>query len=193
MNIYMTVGGKQEFIARFGVFNKEARKKLSTAITKWSERIYLEAHSSAPFTSGKLTAGISPQNAETLGKNEAIVGYVRSRARHSLFVEYGTGPMGASTNRMPRPAWHDYHAAHKFPSVRKLTPWAKAHGFDPWALARFIFKNQGVKARPFLQPAFLRHKEAIVSDLQAAVYSTVAETNVQLGKEIPVNLSGALA
>jgi len=188
MNIYMTVGGRQELIAKLGLFNKEAKKRLSTSITKWSNKIYAEAHSSAPLSSGRLVAGISPQNAETLGKEEVIVGYVRSKARHSLFVEYGTGPMGASTNRMPRPAWHDYRSSHKFPSVKKLTPWAKAHGANPYLVALGIFRNQGVKARPFLQPAFLRHKDAIVSDLQAAVYSTVAETNSKLGKEIPVSL-----
>lgn len=59
---------------------------------------------------------------------------VKADAGHAAYVEYGTRP--------------------HMPPVAAITPWAVAHGLDPWALARHI-RFHGTSPHPFLRPAFL--------------------------------------
>ena len=208
MRIYMMMGGQEQFIVQLSAFNFEAKKKLRDSIIKWTRVIYQGAVSAAPFGgTGTLIRNIRVENPETLkatrpgasglGGQDFLIGRVRSNAHHSLFVEFGTGPEGARTtsNNAGRPPWHNYHSSHKFPPFGKnkgLAKWAVGIGLNPFSVAMGIFRNQGTKARPFLHPGFIRHRDQMITDLQQAVYGAVTETNSKLGKDIPVDLVGAL-
>lgn len=71
--------------------------------------------------------------------------------RGELFVEVGA-PYASFVNFGTRP---------HFPPVRAITPWAQAHGIEPWALAVHISRH-GTKANPFIDRAFKR----LITDLR---------------------------
>ena len=203
MNIYMTVGGKQTFITRLSIFDRESKRRITASINKWTRIIYQEAVTAAPFGgTGALIRNIRIEDptskrairGATRGPNtqDKLIGTVRSGAHHSQFIEFGTGQAGATSNRLDRPTWHNYHRRHKFPPWSKgaLAKWCKGIGLNPYQVARKMYLNQGQKARPFLQPALLRHSQSIISEIQNDVYSAAAETNAKMNGEIPTISGG---
>lgn len=96
------------------------------------------------------------------------------------FVEFGTGPAGAASENISavaRQAMNELGYRHGakggFPPLEDIQKWAKRKGLpdDPdtaFLIARAI-RRRGIKARPFVFPAFLARRDKIRSGVVAAV------------------------
>lgn len=72
---------------------------------------------------------------------------ISNNAQHAVYLEKGTRP--------------------HFPPVSAVAPWAIAHGWEPYVLARHIGQH-GTKKHPFLVPALEQSVPAIKGYLQDA-------------------------
>lgn len=79
---------------------------------------------------------------------------ISNNAQHAIYLEEGTRP--------------------HFPPVSAIAPWAEAHGWNPYMLARHI-SIHGTKKHPFLVPALEQSVPAIKGYLTAARNEIEAE------------------
>lgn len=114
---------------------------------------HAEASQAVAADTGYLGARIQIEPIRDVGGN-IITGAVDVGAIYGIFVEYGTGPLGARTNRQELPRGYVHGPAY-FPPPSKLQRWAERHKIEGggYAVARAIFRNGGTRARPFLGPA----------------------------------------
>lgn len=96
-----------------------------------------QARIHAPVDTNVLRGSVT---VETTGKHERSIG---TNKDYGPYVEFGTRP--------------------HFPPVAAITPWAKRHRLEPFAVARAI-GMRGTKAQPFMRPAAVAG-EAMVKTL----------------------------
>jgi hypothetical protein len=178
MRIYQTVAGRQQLVGTLNAWNKEALHRLTVACNKHINTLKDKTWKAAPTSTWKLTRSIRPvliddpskRSDSTILATKTFAGFVRSTARHSIFVEFGSGPMGNRTNNAMRPSWHEYGDRQKFPPLKKIKAWAMTRpGANPWKVAWGIVRNKGVRARPFLFNSFEPMREQVVRDMREAL------------------------
>ncbi len=99
---------------------------------------------------GRLRASIRPTFYQG-----GLVAEVGAQAKYSAFVEFGTGPRGAATNKQDLPDGYSHGPAY-MPPVAALKLWARRILGDERAafwVARAIKRKGGTEAKPFLGPA----------------------------------------
>lgn len=186
--VVMEVSGEKQVIGSFNDRNEWITKKLDTVIRDSAHRIYLNAVENVPVSSGRLISSVV--ESVTMAKYKSLNASVRAQARYGTFVEFGTGPLGASTNSSDRPGWHHYKPQASFPNVAKIATWVSQHmiatagqtreyggrkRMKKWAMgtafliARAIFRRGGLPARPFLYPAFADERETFVENVKTAL------------------------
>lgn len=131
VSIQIEVDGVDEALGKFERYGDLAmftlkREGLSAGLT-----ITAGAKALCPVWLGELKADIHMDFPETSRLGFDVE--VKADAGHAAAVEYGSRP--------------------HMPPIAAVTPWALAHGFDPWALARHIARH-GTRPHPFLRPAF---------------------------------------
>jgi hypothetical protein len=146
--IYFEVKGEGECLAKISKVGKNGEAVIAREFEKTLIEIHNKAKRSAPVNIGQLRAGIHWRM-----NHQQVEGEVGSYVKHAAFMEFGTGPAGAASNKQKLPPWYKHGSHHKFPPVAAFTSWAKAHGAEPGAVAMGIFKRQGLKARPYFFPA----------------------------------------
>lgn len=117
-------------------------QEMEAAFRRSGTVVVREAKGLAPVFTGQLRGGIGY---ELRGGGTLVTLKIKSMADHSIFVEKGTRP--------------------HFPPVGAVAGWAKAHGIEPFLVARAISKK-GTKAKPFLEPAVERTMPAINKEMQ---------------------------
>lgn len=107
----------------------------------------------APVDTGRLRASITP-SVKSSGNN--VIGVVGSNVEYAPFMELGV-----------RAHW---------PPIRALEVWSRRHGANAFLVARAIARR-GLKARRYLQRAFSRNKDRIVSRFDKAIEEIVRRAN----------------
>lgn len=120
--ITMNVGGQKEVIGTLEEYEFAIGNKVKEAIEESTQTILMNAVEAAPTSSGDL---LSRLNSEIQEKNGWIYGRVRSRARYSIYQEFGTGIVGSSSFRGERPSWHQYQQASMKELVYTKFGWAQ--------------------------------------------------------------------
>jgi hypothetical protein len=130
----------------------EFRDRIVKAITDRSYAIQRRAAMKAPVDTGLLRSAthVMLQRDAALGIYAAGVGVF---VKYAPFMELGTARRGALTCMKPIPKGYRHGGAHNV-SGKYLIGWARRHGLNPYAVAAGIRKHRGLRARPFLYPAF---------------------------------------
>jgi len=119
-----------------------AIKALETAVER------TPAAGETPYSTGQLRQSIRVQKVEDL-EFELVV----PRA-YGIFLEFGTGPRGAATGRMPE---FPNDPVIQYHSGEVLVTRHKGKLLEE----PYIRRTQGMEAQPFLRPALLRGVEVI--------------------------------
>lgn len=113
-----------------------------------------EAQKRAPVDRGELRKGIYWK----LSSDTAVE--VGSRAKHTPWMEYGTGLLN------DHPSWPKQRHA---PPVGALAGWAKRKGVSAGAVAAAIARRGGLKPRRFLRGALEDNQAKVVKIVAASV------------------------
>jgi hypothetical protein len=178
--LQIQVVGLEQLQAKFGEAEERFRRAIARTVNQSLINIDREAKREAPVNDGQLRAGIH----FTVATPENPVGVVGSYAKHAAWMEFGTGPHGAETNRQPLPPWYEHGPNHKFPPAAAFERWGQKHpikvagrrkkqAMPGYFWARVIFMNQGVAARPYFYPAAMNEAPRFEERLEAAIKDVI--------------------
>lgn len=139
----MGVQGYKEFTAFLG--KVETKFKKAKWLEEATEFVYEEAIRRVPIRTGELARSIDYE----MGRNdEGRYGCVYSDLEHSLYVEFGTGPVGASNHAGISPEVPvTYTEREKWSYQDKQGNW---------------HTTSGQPAQPFLYPALKDNEQRII-------------------------------
>jgi hypothetical protein len=121
--ITIQVRGVKQVAGDFNRYNKVVRQRLAQVITATAERVASGARAAARSVTGRLRSSITRRQLDKDGLSQIV----RPAAKHGGYVEFGTGPLGAATQREAPEFWgHKPEAG--FPNIRKIGIWARAKG-----------------------------------------------------------------
>jgi hypothetical protein len=143
--------------------SEQMKENLKEVIRETAQEIETRSKPAAPSNTGALSRSIGTLYFwEDARYPDWLLARVRATKRYGACQEFGTGPLGAASNTSTLPVWYQHGMSIKAPYVwktkkgvakGKIVPWAKAHGIDPWVLARSIKRKGGIPAKPFMGPA----------------------------------------
>lgn len=150
LGVSLQIVGAEKATRRNEKLSAAVKLEIAQLITIAALNTATKAKTGAAVDTGRLRASIFPAVAPN-----ALASEVRARARYAAFVEFGTGPLGASTNKQQLPEGYS-HGPGYFPPASALGRWAARHGIRSggFVVARRIAEQGGTRARPFLGPAF---------------------------------------
>lgn len=154
---------------RFDQWDASTRNKLKKALNKAALELMNDAKRECPVDMGQLRASIRP----TFYQN-GLTAEVSTNVGYGAFVEFGTGPLGRATYDGELPSGYVYGPGGKMPPLAPLREWCRRHHIDPrlaFVIARKIGKN-GMKARPFMWPAFVKARRTIGEDIDGRLIPT---------------------
>jgi len=128
--------------------------EVRTAMTAGSLLIEGSARRLAPRHTGRLAGSITHAIS---GGGANLTSKIGPSVAYGIYVEMGRG-------------------AGKPPPVSAVASWARAHGIDPYVLARAIGRR-GTKKRPYMRPAFDQNVSGVIALFQrvgTAVVSRMA-------------------
>ena len=162
-----------------GQLEQRTASGVASELAKSAHRIERAAKRRAPVAFGELRSLIGAVGPKRLG--QAAVWEIGTRnAIYPQFIEFGTGPAGASSPLMPeaRQAMADLGYAHGpgnfFPPMAAIKQWAAKRGLPDdavWVVARAIGRR-GIPAHPFLFPSYIEEKDALVGRIASVVKET---------------------
>jgi len=119
--VTVKLGGEKVVIGALESYELATEQRLRRVVEEHTRRVMLKAAAEAPVSSGKLVSSIDTLVRE---KDGWIRGWVKSKARYSLYQEYGTGIAGSISNTQERPEWHRYQQAALKERVYTKHGWA---------------------------------------------------------------------
>jgi HK97 gp10 family phage protein len=144
--IEFTIKGLEELKKKLGgLSNVMVRQQMERTMLRSTEMIKNRARQLVPVDTGALRRSI--RDIVQVGEKE-VKGIVGPTEPYGAPVEFGARP--------------------HFPPVGALERWARKRGINPWALAVAI-SRRGMKARPYLIPAFEELKNKIVEEFKKAI------------------------
>jgi len=167
--------GVNELKDKFDTTDENTRAKMAAIIRTHSLAIQNDAKILAPVDMGLLRASIKAR----YYKN-GLVSEIGTDTGYALFVEFGTGPAGrrGHPDGGPVPASYVHGSGGKMPPIDLILEWMKRKGIRPkgkqtpgslrslaFLIARKIGKH-GMKARPFMFPAYEKNRPAFERDIQ---------------------------
>jgi HK97 gp10 family phage protein len=156
--------GKEDAIKNVRKFGRGVEKSLREAVARAATRITTGAKRRVVVDTGRLRASISATYFQ--GGLTAEVG---TDAFYAPFIEFGTGPLGASTNRQQLPSGYA-HGGPFFPPPGALKNWARRHKIEsPFLVARAIAEKGGAEARPFLFPSWEAERPRFLREIPSEV------------------------
>lgn len=147
MSVTVTIEGLERLQAGVVAAPATLEREVRAGMVASSKIVEATQREMAPKFSGTLIGSI----ASTITATSATIG---PRAPYAQYVERGRGP-------------------GKPPPVSAVEPWARAHGIDPFLLARAIGRR-GTKPHPFVQPSLERNVSRIVAEFQNVGLRVVA-------------------
>jgi len=189
VDISVELTGTRELAGRFRVLSRQAKLEVAQAITRSALAIHAGAVRRCRGDTGRLRSSIRLMTLD--GGLAAAVG---TNVKYAKFVEFGTGPLGARTNKQPLPPGYTHGASHKMPPIAALIPWVRRHarsfgatrlrgaGFGAkvvndqdairglaFVIARKIKQRGGNVARPFLYPSYAEERPKFMSAIRVAL------------------------
>jgi len=157
--------------------------KVSAALKRGALRIERKAKRKVPSAFGLLRTSIASQGPflEKTAHGAVILWKVTVGKLWGKFIEFGTGPSGKKSqlSKTARAAMKEMGYKHgpggKMPPLKEIARWMKRRRIDPkllWPIARAIGKR-GIKAQPFLYPAYDEEKERILKDVADSTKSAL--------------------
>jgi HK97 gp10 family phage protein len=136
MALTIQIVGADKLSASLGKAASSVNPELKGALTKSLLLIESDARRNAVRDTGRLQNSIT----HSISGN-GLEGKVGPSVAYGLYVEMGRRP-------------------GKPPPIAAVAAWAQRHGINPFLVARAIGRK-GIKARPFLVPAFEKNKGRI--------------------------------
>lgn len=157
----------QEALKRdFAKMSANKKAEAVYLIHRTSLEIMNDAKTACRTDMGLLRASIRPTFYQS-----GLTAYIGSDVKYAAFVEYGTGPLGASTNRQHLPDGYVHGSSGKMPPLILIREWCKRVGIDEklaFVIARSIGRH-GLKARPYLGPALEKHRAEFLAYLRKII------------------------
>ena len=148
---------------------------VSTAVVKHTYEAQTTATNRVPVAFGEIKQNIGTRFATT--SRHVLTGTIESRAQHSPFLEFGTGPLGSSSNlgNLAREAMQEAGYSHGpeggFPPKKQLQRWLRLKGLDEglWFPIAMKIRREGSKAQPFLYPSVEEQAEPLSAAITSAL------------------------
>lgn len=118
-----------------------------------------EARKNVPVDTAELQNSIDYKVYEEKGK---IIGMIFTNKEHGIFVEFGTGPIGAQNHQ---------GISKEFNPEYTMQPWV----YYSKDLDRFVF-TRGQPARPFMYPALHDNRDKIAKFIKYQVNKKIQES-----------------
>lgn len=147
MPVSIEIVGASQLSASLGKAASSVSLELKTAMTTSLLLIEGDARRGVKRDTGRLQNSIAHSISGT-----GLEGKVGPSVAYGLYVELGRRP-------------------GKMPPLRAIEGWARRHGINPFLVARAIGRK-GIKAQPFLIPAFEKNQRRI-TELFASVGARV--------------------
>lgn len=147
MPVSIEIVGASQLSASLGTAASSVSPELKTAMTTSLLLIEGDARRGVKRDTGRLQNSITHSISGT-----GLEGKAGPSVAYGLYVELGRRP-------------------GKQPPIKAIEGWARRHGINPFVLARSIGRK-GIKAQPFLIPAFEKNQRRI-TELFAAVGARV--------------------
>lgn len=118
-----------------------------------------EAKALCPVDTGQLRNSITSMVERKLDR---VDGQVLATARHAVYVEMGTGPVGQANHQGVAPV----------PVTYRVTPWV----YPMKTNKGIIFRHtRGMPARPFMYPAYKQTRRRILAEVKRCVEEKLRE------------------
>lgn len=165
--------GRAALDRRLRQIDLRVRSAMKRLVNQHSRKLANEAKKNTPVDMGQLRASIRPQFYQN-----GLTARVATNVGYAAFVEYGTGPLGKSTaKRTPRGYVHSTSIKRPPPDVIFEWVWRnrKNMGGSGWTRAKAAsvayligrkIGKTGLRARPFMGPAYVRQKKEFDRDVR---------------------------
>jgi len=130
------IKGLQELLKKFKTLDKEIIKNVDDLIEGAAQEIELDAKVAAPVNFGKLRQGIKAEPIQ----GEKLGYRVVAKEKYSAFMEFGTGGKNV---KVP-------------PELKEIA----------WEFKGDNIREGNITPRPFLYPAFVKHRKILIKDLK---------------------------
>lgn len=173
--VTIEIVGLPRLVTKLRAYGSRVENKGKQIIAKHSLDVDRLAKQNCAVDMGRLRASISPKFTEG-----GFVGEISTNVAYASFMEYGTGIHGASASTQngktkgPLPIGYTYGHGGKMPPEELIRDWIRRKGIKPQGkmtmdglvyLIRRKIAAYGLKARPFMYPAYLEVKPAFESDI----------------------------
>lgn len=148
----VTLEGFDEFFNLMDKLGVNVRQTAKNGMERAVKRIAQEAQRNVPVDTGETRQSIKHSVTEI---GDEIIGTVEVTAMQGFFIEYGTGPRASSIASGYGPMDPSANVSHR------QTGWVyfnKRRGQ--------FFHTTGMPARPFLYPAFMNNRDAVIADIE---------------------------
>lgn len=154
--------GTAALYAKWNSMHVDIRNRLKHLVQRTSLEIQNDARIATPKDMGMLTASVNMK----LYQN-GLTAWIGSELKYAAFIEYGTGPLGRSTNQQQLPSGYIHGSRGGFPPLILIREWCKRHAIPQnlaFVIARKISRS-GLRARPYLGPAFRKHAKGFEDEV----------------------------
>ena len=163
----MKIKGVKDTINAFKRYGDEGLALLSAETQSAANEMTAKAKKYAPKDQGGLAQEIQPQTIDEL--NYRVV----SGADYSGYVEFGTGKRVAIPAEFTSLAskWKGKGKGNFKDGLGSIRRWCKLHGIDEDAAYPIFMSilDKGLRARPFMYPAFVEIRAKYPKDLERAL------------------------
>ncbi len=165
--VSIEIVGLEALIKKLRAYGKRVEEKGKQIIAKHSLDLDRYAKENCAVDMGRLRASISPKFTEG-----GFIGEVSTNVSYAAFMEFGTGIEGRSGHTAnglpigPLPLGYQYGNGGKMPPYELIADWVKRKGIQPKDpkmtqeqlifLIRRKIGDYGLKARPYMYPAYLQ-------------------------------------
>lgn len=167
MGVNIKISGLEKTLARLDI--KKFEPQIQTCFDRFGIRVQAAAVQAVPVDEGRLKGSIFQEPgrmANTFGAS----------ANYASFMEFGTRKYAAVEVAKLPADWQAFAAQSKGGGmgtfdqfILSLMGWCKRHGISDKAAYPIALKilRDGVKAQPYLYPAFNTAKDKLLEELQA--------------------------
>ena len=162
------VRGFEELIAKFKAMGGDFDAVVTRAVRQEAEVVRAAAVKLCPVNHGELRDSI---HTLTLSDGGAVVGKVYTTAEHAVYVEFGTGPIGAANHEGVSPYIPVSYKNEPWwfpvsdPSDADKYGWITSETKDGTILAR----TSGQAAQPFMYPAMKQNQLKVLRGIQGYI------------------------
>ncbi len=173
MSLTLNIRNLPELQKEIAAYPKDIERIINNEFKAFGQDTVTMAQRLAPKNEGALVASIKyfPENLKVT---------ISANIEYAPFIEFGTKSFAASYVSTLPPDWQAFAAQFKGSGggsfqelVMKITRWVRLKGIEAKAaypIALSIVRN-GIKAQPYLFPAFEKNKLDLIRNLKAQLHA----------------------